>query len=138
MTTSPSPEPGNRATPAGSGRTILVVEDNQDVSSVLAAALEEEGYTVRVVRNGQEVQRVARLEAPDLITLDLGLPGKSGWQVVADLRADPDTQGIPVVAISAHTRDLDPAFASSVARVIPKPFYLSQIIDAVAETLADG
>jgi CheY-like chemotaxis protein len=130
-------EEGERAARAGGElrQTVLVVEDSWDVGTILATALEDEGYTTSLVRDGQQALQQARSLRPDLITLDLALPGVSGWEVLSQLRADPLTQRIPIVAVSAHARGLDPAVAGQVARVIGKPFYISEVVSAVVETL---
>lgn len=116
-------------------RLILVVEDSAEVSEILEDALREEGFAVRTARNGTVALDLARTMNPDLITLDLGLPGTSGWDVVQALRAEPSTRSIPIVAVSAHGYDLEPDFAAQVTRVIPKPFYLSDVVAAVTEAL---
>lgn len=117
-------------------RLILVVEDSAAVSEVLEDALQEEGFVVRTARDGTVALELARAMNPDLITLDLGLPGTSGWDVVQALRAEPTTRSIPIVAVSAHGYDLEPDFAAQVTCVIPKPFYLSEVVAAVTEALA--
>ncbi len=129
------PEPDSLSPAGARSRVVLVVEDSQDIGAILEAALEEEGLTVYTVRNGREVLDRARELRPDLITLDLGLPGKSGQEVVAELRAEPSTWAIPIVAVSGHTDAIDRSLAAEVARVISKPFYLSDVIDAVLQTL---
>lgn len=86
-------------------------------------------------RNGSEAISLAQQIQPQLITLDLGLPGMSGWEVLRTLRADGATRAIPIVAISAHVGEVDASFQEQVARVIPKPFYLSDVVDAIEEIL---
>ena len=118
----------------GRGLTILIVEDSQDVGAILAGALEDEGCITLLARTGTDALALARRARPDLITLDLALPGMSGVEVLAELRRDPDTQAIPIVAVSAHPQ-LGPELAGEVARVISKPFYLSDVVTAVLQTL---
>lgn len=105
------------------------------MGAILASALEEEGFTVHFARTGQDALALAREARPDLVTLDLGLPGLTGWDVVAALRADPHTRELPVIAVSAHANELDDSFRSQVTRVIAKPFYLSEVVSAVEEAL---
>lgn len=112
-------------------RLVLVVEDSQDVATILASTLEDEGCRVRIARNGRDAVEMARQAAPDLITLDLGLPGKSGWDVLLELRDDRATRDIPIVAISAHAHEVDEQFLQRVTRVIAKPFYLSEVVSTV-------
>src|SRR5439155_13532011 len=120
---------------ADEGRYLLVVDDNEEVRDLLALVLEEEGYSVRAVAGGDEALRLVRARRPELITLDLSLPGKDGWAVLRELQSDPSTVTIPVLIISAFTRHLEETLRGQVARVIPKPFYLNQIIAEVKATL---
>jgi CheY-like chemotaxis protein len=114
---------------------IVVVEDNQDINDLLSLILEEEGYRVISTTDGITALQAAREHHPDLITLDLGLPGRDGWAIARDLQEDPATEDIPILVISAHTRDLDAPLRRRAARVISKPFYIAQVINEVAEIL---
>lgn len=105
------------------------------MSSLIRDALEEEGCVVRVAPSGLAALALAREMQPRLITLDLGLPGISGYEVANALRADATTREIPILAISAHAANMDAAFRSSLARVIAKPFYLSDVVRAVMDVL---
>lgn len=119
----------------GLGLSILVVEDSQDVGAILASALEDEGCTALLARTGHQAVDLARRVRPDLITLDMALPGMPGSDVIAQLRADPATREIPIVAVCGHVRELDPTTGAQVARVVGKPFYLSEVVEAVLDTL---
>ena len=125
----------DRPAATGGPPVVLVVEDSPQMSGLLSEVLEEEGLVVRVARNGADAVAQARALRPALITLDLGLPGMSGWQVVEALQADPATAAIPVIAVSAHARDLAPAFQARVAHVVAKPFYVSDVVEVVLATL---
>src|SRR3712207_1601415 len=110
-------------------KVIVVVEDNRDINDLLSLILEEEGYRVVSVTDGREALEAAREHHPDLITLDLALPGKDGWALARELQEDPTTEDIPILVISAYTRDLDAPLRRKVARVISKPFYITQVIN---------
>jgi CheY-like chemotaxis protein len=110
---------------------IVVVEDNQDINDLLSLILEEEGYQVVSVTDGRAALTAAREHRPDLITLDLALPGKDGWAVARELQEDPSTEHIPILIISAYTRNLDAPMRRRVARVISKPFYINQVVSEV-------
>ena len=112
-------------------KLILVVEDNQDINDLLSSILEEEGYRVISVTDGRQVLEAAREHQPDLITLDLALPGKDGWALARELQEEPGTEDIPIIVISAYTRDLDVPLRRQVARIIAKPFYITQVINEV-------
>jgi CheY-like chemotaxis protein len=81
---------------------ILVVDDEADARAFICAVLEDNGATVLEARDGDEALDVARREKPDLITLDITLPGKDGGEVFEELRKDPALLNTPVCIISAH------------------------------------
>jgi len=81
---------------------ILVVDDEADARSFIRAVLEDNGATLLEARDGDEALDTARREKPDLITLDITMPGKDGGEVFEELRNDPALQDIPVCIISAH------------------------------------
>ena len=112
-------------------KLIVVVEDNRDINDLLSLILEEEGYRVISVTDGRKALDAARQHTPDLITLDLALPGKDGWALARELQEDPATENIPILVISAYTRELDAPLRRRVARVISKPFYITQVINEV-------
>jgi two-component system, OmpR family, alkaline phosphatase synthesis response regulator PhoP len=86
---------------------ILVVEDEEDILELIRYALVKEGYDVSVAPTGEEGLTSARKEPPDLIVLDLMLPELSGFEVCAQLKADPRTRDIPVVMLTARNDESD-------------------------------
>jgi twitching motility two-component system response regulator PilH len=84
-------------------RKILVIDDEPDVVSYLSAFLEDEGFQVLAASNGPDGLTMAREEAPDLITLDITMPGMSGIEVLTTLRRDERLNGLPVVIITGVT-----------------------------------
>lgn len=84
------------------GRTVLLVEDNEDNRIVYATMLEHYGYRVVETANGEDAVRIAREQVPDLILMDISIPGIDGWTATERLREDPKTADIPVVAVTAH------------------------------------
>jgi CheY-like chemotaxis protein len=119
-------------------KRILVVEDSDEIRELLGFVLEAEGYQVVALEDGREVVETAREQQPVLITLDLALPGKDGWAIVRELQDDPKTRDIPILVISAYTRELDAPLRRRVARVISKPFYITQVVSEVEEILTGG
>jgi two-component system cell cycle response regulator DivK len=81
---------------------ILYVEDNDDNIYMLTRRLRRQGVEVVVARDGLAGIKAAQAERPDLILMDLGLPVLDGWQTAKRLKADPSTQSIPIIALSAH------------------------------------
>jgi two-component system cell cycle response regulator DivK len=86
---------------------ILVVEDNDKNLKLTRDVLEFAGYTVEVAITGEEAVAQALASVPDLILMDLQLPGMDGHEALARLRADPDTQRVPVVALTASAMPMD-------------------------------
>lgn len=82
---------------------ILVIDDEPDVVSYLSAFLEDEGFEVFAASNGPDGLTLAREQAPDLITLDITMPGMSGIEVLTKLRRDDHLNRIPVVIITGVT-----------------------------------
>jgi two-component system cell cycle response regulator DivK len=83
-------------------KRILIVEDNELNRDVLSRRLARRGYQVSLAADGPDGVSLARAQAPDLILLDLGLPGLDGWECARALKADAATQGIPIIALTAH------------------------------------
>jgi CheY-like chemotaxis protein len=81
---------------------ILLVEDNELNRDMLSRRLVRRGYEVEIAVDGKEGLRLAVASAPDLILLDLSLPEMDGWEVLKNLKQDPQMKGIPVVALTAH------------------------------------
>jgi CheY-like chemotaxis protein len=79
---------------------VLVIDDEKDSRLLMSHYLEEFGCGVLVASGGDEGMALARAHRPDLITLDLMMPGMTGWQVLRDLKADPELMHIPVVVVS--------------------------------------
>lgn len=88
-----------------SEKTILVVDDEPDVRQYLAAILEDAGFNVLTATDGEEALKIIRAERPDLISLDLIMPRKSGHKLLVELRRDRELSRIPVLIVTAHARD---------------------------------
>ena len=87
--------------------TVLIVEDNEASRDALARRLERRQFTVLLAADGLEGVAAARAARPDLILMDLGLPGIDGWDATAQLKADRGTQHIPIIVLSAHAMPND-------------------------------
>ncbi len=81
---------------------ILVVDDYQDAREMYAEYLQFSGFRVAEARNGNEAVEQAFALLPDLILMDLSLPGKDGWEATKELKADARTRHIPIVALTGH------------------------------------
>lgn len=81
---------------------ILLVEDNENNAEILIRRLTRKGYEVSLARDGLEGITRARADVPDLILLDMDLPELDGWQAAQQLKADPATAEIPIIAVTAY------------------------------------
>jgi len=86
-------------------RTILIVDDEPDVVSYLVLFLEDHGFLTLTAANGKEGYEKAKAERPDLITLDISMPGESGVRMYRNLQEDRETARIPVVIITGISHD---------------------------------
>jgi CheY-like chemotaxis protein len=102
---------------------ILVVEDNEANQLLARAVLEMEGFSVEIAGSAPEAHDVLRSCSPDLILMDLQLPGEDGLSLTRHLKSDPATTSIPVVALTAHamTGDRELAIQAGCAGYIAKP-----------------
>jgi CheY-like chemotaxis protein len=119
---------------------IILVCDNEDVLRALVrASLDGNGYVVAEARDGDEALTLARTVRPDLILLDVMMPGRSGFEVLAELRADPELAETPVVMLTARTQaaDRDAAMSAGADRFLPKPFSPLQLAALVEDVLAE-
>ncbi len=82
--------------------SILVVDDEPDILTFISSVLEDKGATIFKARSGDQALAEARRKKPDLVTLDLSMPGKDGGQVFEEMRNDPELKKIPVLIISGH------------------------------------
>lgn len=81
---------------------ILLVEDHEMNRDMLSRRLARKGYQITIAVDGQDGVALARSQIPDLILMDMSLPVMDGWEATRRIKADPATQGIPVIALTAH------------------------------------
>lgn len=112
-------------------RRILVIDDQDSIRGVLRAALSEAGAEVLEAGGGADGIEVATRQNPDLILLDIAMPGMNGWQVLEALRMSAETVGIPVVlqTSSGDFPSYEQARRHAVAAFISKPFRLSDVVE---------
>lgn len=111
--------------------TVLVVDDDPGIVSLLEVVLEDDGYSVLAAVGGAALQ-VAHDQHPDLVLLDIMMPGMDGVEVSQRLRADPQTADIPIVVMSAHDRLRATSSRMPVNDSLPKPFEMSDLCATVA------
>src|SRR5947207_12298096 len=119
-------------------RRILVVDDQASIRSVLRAALAEAGAEVAEAESGDAALQSAKAQTPDLILLDLAMPGMNGWQFLEALRAVPETAAVPVIlqTSSGDFPSYDQARRHAVAAFISKPFRLADVVETCRRVIA--
>jgi CheY-like chemotaxis protein len=119
---------------------ILVVEDNERNLKLLRDVLEYAGYDVRVARTGEDGVTLAVKEPPDLVLMDLQLPGIDGMEALRRLRESPRTADIPVVAVTAQAmkQDRERALEAGFDGYVEKPISVRAFPDQVRGFLSGG
>lgn len=120
-------------------KNILLIEDDPLMSDLYRNIFELEGYIVNVAADGQDGLDQAKATNPDLILLDIMMPKMDGFQVLAYLKTNPDTSGIPVVILSnlADTQKVDHALQNGAAKYIIKSDHNpDEVVKIVEEVLA--
>ena len=118
-------------------KTVLVVDDDRPLRTLCRASLEEAGFRVLEAADGEQALASVHDEQPDLILLDIMMPGISGWEVTSALLADRSTDRIPIVFMSARTElsDRARAFDLGAQDYVTKPFDPRRLAETVAKTL---
>jgi len=116
---------------------VLVVDDDEDNIRILSTILLARGFEVRLARDGHGALESIRQQRPDLIVLDVMMPGIDGIQVLAALRADAQTRGVPVILVTAKTGDQDllEGYRYGADYYVTKPFTSRQLLYAVSLVL---
>jgi two-component system, cell cycle response regulator DivK len=121
-------------------RVILVVEDNERNLKLLRDLLEHSGYDVRVARTGEDAITLAVKEPPDLVLMDLQLPGIDGMEALRRLRESPRTADIPVAAVTAQAmkQDRERVLDAGFNGYVEKPISVRAFLDQVHGFLSGG
>jgi two-component system alkaline phosphatase synthesis response regulator PhoP len=121
--------------------TILCIEDEIEMIDLMRLMLERAGYRFIGARGGETGLERIREEAPDLVLLDLMMPGVDGWEVYRQLQTDPVFEDIPVIVVTAKAQDIDVVLGLRIARVadyIVKPFTSQQLLDSIHRVLGES
>ena len=115
-------------------KTVLIVEDNPLNMKLFGDVLEAQGYTTLRVRDGEAAIDAARSSQPNLVLMDIHLPGRSGVDVAKEMKLDPALRDIPVVAITAYALrgDRERILAAGCSDYVAKPVSIDRLIDVVA------
>lgn len=119
-------------------RKVVCVEDEQEMIDLIRLILGRRGFEVLGANGGVRGLELIRAELPDIVLLDLMMPEMDGWQVYQQLKADPATEHIPVVVVTAKAQNIDKVLGLHIAKVddyISKPFSLQELVDRVEAVL---
>jgi DNA-binding response OmpR family regulator len=118
-------------------RTVVVADDEPNIVISLEFLMKKEGHRVVVARDGVEALAAIRRERPDLVLLDVMMPGKSGWEVCQEVRADEALAGTKILMLTAKGRDTDVAQGLGVGAdaYMTKPFSTRDLAARVREML---
>ena len=116
-------------------KTVVLVEDEVNIAEAIRFLLSQDGWRVQTLAYGGSAVEAIRQVHPDLVVLDVMLPGKSGFEILHDLRADPSFEGLPILMLTARgqARDREMAENAGVSRFMTKPFSNAEMLDAVRE-----
>jgi two-component system phosphate regulon response regulator PhoB/two-component system alkaline phosphatase synthesis response regulator PhoP len=120
-------------------RTLLVIDDEPDIARLINKIFERRGYRILVATDGEEGLARSFAELPDLVLLDINLPGLDGWEVCRRIKEDARTRGIPVLLMSAghdNLREAERALQLGASEFIIKPFVREVLIHNVERLLA--
>ena len=127
---------------SSAGQRLLLVEDNEDNRTIYATVLRYLGYQVIEAVDGLQAVALARSEQPDLILMDISIPGMDGWEATRVLRQDPATREIPIIALTAHALPDDRKRATEVGftSYLAKPIEPNAVVAEVRRLLggSDG
>lgn len=121
-------------------RKVMLIEDEPNIIEAIRFLLMREGLDVETHSDGSSAVAAVRKSAPSLVILDMMLPGRSGMDILRDLRDMPETENLPVLMLTARgqTRDRDMAERAGASRFMTKPFSNSEVLLAVRELLAQA
>ncbi|MBI2986967.1 MAG: response regulator [Deltaproteobacteria bacterium] len=124
----------------GPKKTILVVDDEPDVVTIISGILNNGEYNVRSVYNGRQVFGQLQEERPDLVILDITMPEMDGFEVLRRLKAAPETSAIPVILLTGkgQYQDVLTGYELGTDYYMSKPFTGTQLINGVRLFLGDG
>lgn len=120
-------------------RRVVYIEDDQEMIDLVVLILSRRGYHVMGAHGGQNGLDLVFKEIPDVILLDLMMPGIDGWDVFQQIKANERTRDIPVIVITAKAQAIDRVLGLHIAKVddyISKPFRPQELIDSINRVLS--
>ncbi|MBV7410344.1 response regulator transcription factor [Maritimibacter sp. DP1N21-5] len=121
-------------------RQVLLIEDEPNIIEAISFILSRDGWSVATHANGETALDAIRRHAPDALILDVMLPGKSGYDILQDLRADPTTEDLPVLMLTARGQKKDREMADKlgVTRFMTKPFSNAEVLAVLRDMAPDA
>jgi DNA-binding response OmpR family regulator len=117
---------------------IVCIDDDPQTIELLKLILTKNGFEGLAAKNGPDGLELIASEHPDLVLLDLMMPGMDGWTVYQRMKADETMQGIPVIVVTCKVQPVDEILARNIAKVddyIKKPFSPGSLIDSINQVL---
>lgn len=113
---------------------VLLVEDNEMNRDMLSRRLERRGFEVVIAVDGAEGVALSKSQKPDIVLMDMSLPVMNGWDATRAIKADPDTSGVPVIALTAHSMpgDREKAMEAGCDDYDVKPVELPRLLSKMA------
>ncbi len=117
---------------------VLVIEDEPNIIEAISFILSRDGWSVRTHSNGVTAVETVLARKPDVVILDVMLPGKSGYDILRELRDLPETRDLPILMLTARgqTKDRELAERAGVSHFMTKPFSNAEVIEAVRALVA--
>jgi DNA-binding response OmpR family regulator len=118
-------------------KRVCVVDDDKEIREIVTFALTHNGFEVSAVSNGQQLQHLLTAQLPDLIILDVMMPGENGYEIFSSLRSNPQTQHIPVMIMTAHNEHIYQRISVDLGADahITKPFHPLDLVERVKALL---
>ena len=122
------------------GKRVLLIEDEPNIIEAISFILSRDGWDVDTHANGRDAVDRVNERKPDLVILDVMLPGRSGFDILGDLRDHPETTDLPVLMLTARgqMRDREMAEKAGVTRFMTKPFSNAEVLTAVRDLHAQA
>ncbi len=116
---------------------IIVVDDDKEIREIVTFVLSRHDFEVAVASNGRQLQQLLAQQLPDLVILDIMMPGEDGYQIFRSLRSDQRTNSIPVIIMTAHAEDIYERISVDLgaAEHMTKPFHPFELVERVKALL---
>ena len=118
-------------------KRVIVVDDDKEIREIVTFVLDRNGFEVAVASNGQQLQHLLATQVPDLIILDVMMPGQNGYEIFSALRTDLRTQQVPVIVMTAHAEEIYERISVDLGAAdhITKPFHPLDLVEKIRTLL---